>query len=91
MVLQEFLSHWKTHLSRNSEASFTLFVAITDTDTKEHAALLESGSIFALSSASSICNSAGLITGSLHYTVVGLTFGRTKYKTQLQVLKSSKS
>lgn len=40
-ILRELLSHWKTHLSKFSKAPFTPFVAITDTDTKERAALLD--------------------------------------------------
>ena len=39
-ILQELLSHWKLHLSKNSETPFIPFIAITDTDTKERAALL---------------------------------------------------
>ena len=52
---------------------------------------LMSGQIFASLFANFICASAGPITGNLHCAAAGLTFGRTKYETLLQVSKSSKS
>ena len=50
-----------------------------------------SGQIFVSLFANFICASAGLITGNLHCAAVGLTFGRTKHETRLEVLKSSKN
>ena len=51
---------------------------------------LISGQIFASLFANFICASVGVITGNLHCDAVGVTFGRTKYETHLEVSKSSK-
>ncbi|KZT18813.1 hypothetical protein NEOLEDRAFT_1173364 [Neolentinus lepideus HHB14362 ss-1] len=40
-ILAELLKIWKTHLSQGRAESFTLYVAITDTDVKERGALLQ--------------------------------------------------
>ncbi|KAG6887299.1 hypothetical protein C0995_016356 [Termitomyces sp. Mi166 len=40
-ILHKLLDLWKCHLDAKSQTLFTLFVAITDTDIKEWAALLD--------------------------------------------------